>query len=104
MPRGARLDAPGTLDQVIVRGIERRTIVNDEQDRDTFICRLGAVAQETGTAIYAWALLSNHAHILLRGGSVNSDAETALRLCHILYQTSSTSRASVSKPIQVHRL
>jgi len=29
MPRGARLDAPGTLHHVMVRGIEKRSIVND---------------------------------------------------------------------------
>lgn len=69
MPRGARLDAPGTLHHVIVRGIERRKIVNDDQDRHNFISRLGSLAKETGTAIYAWALLSNHAHILLRSGA-----------------------------------
>ena len=69
MPRGARLDAPGTLHHVIVRGIERRRIVNDDQDRDNFVLRLGKLAKETGTGIYAWALMSNHAHILLRSGA-----------------------------------
>ena len=69
MPRGARLDTPGTLHHVIVRGIERRKIVTDNQDRDNFISRLGTLAKETGTAIYGWALLSNHAHILLRSGA-----------------------------------
>lgn len=33
MPRRARLDAPGTLHHVIIRGIERRKIVNDDKDR-----------------------------------------------------------------------
>jgi hypothetical protein len=33
MPRKARLDAPGTLHHVMVRGIERRRIVNDAADR-----------------------------------------------------------------------
>jgi len=37
--------------------------------RDNFISRLGALAKETSTAIYAWALLSNHAHILPRSGA-----------------------------------
>jgi REP element-mobilizing transposase RayT len=69
MPRGPRLDAPGTLHHVIVRGIERSKIVNDDQDRDNFISRLGALAKDTDTAIYAWALMSNHAHILLRSGA-----------------------------------
>ena len=68
MPRQARLDAPGTLHHVIVRGLERGAIVRDDIDRDAFVVRLGDVAQATGTAIYAWALLPNHAHLLLRSG------------------------------------
>jgi len=36
MPRRARLDTPGTLHHVIVRGIERRRIVNDVADRKNF--------------------------------------------------------------------
>lgn len=68
MPRGARLDTPGTLHHVIVRGIERRNIVDDDLDRDNFVKRLGQVALDTRTAVYAWALLGNHAHMLLRSG------------------------------------
>ena len=64
MPRGARLDAPGTLHHVIVRGIERRKIVKDDADRDNFVNRMADRAAETTTAIYAWALLDNHVHIL----------------------------------------
>ncbi len=69
MPRQARLDAPGTLHHVIVRGLERGAIVRDDPDRDAFVTRLGTVAQATGTTIYAWALLPNHAHLLIRSGS-----------------------------------
>ena len=68
MPRGARLDTPGTLHHVIVRGIERRQIVDDELDREDFVQRMGQVAADSRTAIYAWALMSNHAHVLLRSG------------------------------------
>ena len=68
MPRGARLDAPGTLHHVMIRGIGRRTIVDDDKDREDFVSRLGKLSVETGTAIYAWALMTNHAHILLRSG------------------------------------
>jgi len=66
MPRRARLDAPGTLHHVIVRGIERRRIVDDVADRQNFVERLGQLAADTETSIYAWALMNNHAHILLR--------------------------------------
>ncbi|MBI4573033.1 MAG: transposase [candidate division NC10 bacterium] len=68
MPRQARLDAPGTLHHVMVRGIEKRRIVDDGKDRGKFIARLGEAAASTRMVIYAWALLPNHAHILLRSG------------------------------------
>ena len=53
MPRQARLDLPGTLHHVIVRGIEQRHIVDDEKDRRNFIERMGSLASETGTAMYS---------------------------------------------------
>jgi putative transposase len=68
MPRQARLDAPGTLHHVILRGLERGLILQDDVDREAFVARLGTLAQATGTALYAWALLPNHAHLLLRSG------------------------------------
>jgi putative transposase len=68
MPRQARLDSPGTLHHVIIRGLERGTIVRDDADREAFVTRLGDLAQATGTAIYAWAVLPNHAHLLVRSG------------------------------------
>jgi hypothetical protein len=37
MPRQARLDVPGTLHHVIVRGIEKRRIFVDRWDRDTTV-------------------------------------------------------------------
>jgi len=37
MPRQARLDTPGTLHHMIIRGIEKRKIVNDRKDREDFV-------------------------------------------------------------------
>ncbi|MBW2741199.1 MAG: transposase [Deltaproteobacteria bacterium] len=68
MPRKARIDAPGALHHIIVRGIERRRIFSDDQDRDNFVERLGNIVAETQTFCFAWALIPNHAHILLRTG------------------------------------
>lgn len=68
MPRQARLDAPGTLHHVMIRGIEQRRIVDDDRDRQNLVSRMGRIATETQISIYAWALLPNHAHILLRSG------------------------------------
>jgi REP element-mobilizing transposase RayT len=69
VPRQARLDAPGTLHHVILRGIEKRRIVDDDKDRKNFVSRMGDLAEETETKIYAWSLMTNHAHLLLRSGS-----------------------------------
>ena len=68
MPRKARIDAPGALHHIIVRGIERQRIFSDDQDRDNFVERLGDIVTGTQTCCFAWALIPNHAHILLRTG------------------------------------
>ena len=68
MPRKARIDAPGALHHIIGRGIERQRIFWDEQDRHRFVERLGILLKETSTGCYAWALIANHFHLLLRTG------------------------------------
>ncbi len=70
MPRQARIDALGAVHHIIVRGIERRKIFLDDQDRDNFVNRLGDLVIETQTPCFAWALLPNHFHLLLQTGSV----------------------------------
>ena len=68
MPRKARIDAPGALHHIIVRGIERRKIFRDDNDRLKFIERLRDILAETETPCYAWALIPNHFHLLLKTG------------------------------------
>ena len=72
MPRQARLDSPGTLHHVMVRGIEKRRIVDNVRDGSTKFCATTrALAEETGIPVYAWALMSNHVHILLCRADAN---------------------------------
>jgi REP element-mobilizing transposase RayT len=68
MPRQARLDAIGTLHHIILRGIEQQQIFADDLDRERFVRRLGQLALNTKTKVYAWSLLTNHAHLLIRSG------------------------------------
>lgn len=68
MPRKARIDAPGALHHIIVRGIERRKIFLDDTDRNSFLDRLGTILKNTTTPCFAWTLIPNHAHLLLRTG------------------------------------
>ena len=69
MPRLARLDAPGVLHHVIIRGIERGDIFKDNKDKENLFARLGDLLTETKTLCYAWAFLTNHAHFLFRTGA-----------------------------------
>lgn len=68
MPRKARLDAPGVLHHIIVRGIERCAIFRDDTDRDDFLDRLGDILCESQTRCLAWSLMPNHFHLLMRTG------------------------------------
>jgi hypothetical protein len=43
------------LHHIIVSGIERRRIFIDDQDRDNFVKRLGAIVTETQTFCFAWS-------------------------------------------------
>jgi putative transposase len=52
----------------MARGIERRAIFKDNKDRTTFLDRLAIILEETQTQCYAWALIPNHFHLLLRTG------------------------------------
>jgi REP element-mobilizing transposase RayT len=66
MPRQPRLDIPGLLHHVIARGVDGCKIFREAWDRETFVTRLSALLLETDTDCFAWALLSNHFHLVLR--------------------------------------
>lgn len=68
MPRQARLDIPGIFQHVMARGIENANIFSDDSNYRFFIKRLGELLEETQTDCFAWALIPNHFHLLLRTG------------------------------------
>jgi len=70
MPRKGRIDATGAVHHVVVRGIERSPIFRDSKDLENFLSRLSVLLKETSTSCYAWALIKNHVHLLLRSGRV----------------------------------
>jgi REP element-mobilizing transposase RayT len=70
MPRKARIDAPGALHHIILRGIDRTAIFRDDTDCENFLARLGHLLIESSTPCLAWALMRNHVHMLLRTGLV----------------------------------
>ena len=68
MPRQARLDVPGALHHIMIRGINKSSIFKDGRDRTRFLDRLGKNIVETQSSVYAWALMETHVHLLVRSG------------------------------------
>ena len=67
MPRKARIDAPGALQHIIIRGLERKAIFKDDSDRENFLDRLSGLVSEskTGYLELHWGLHDGHMEILL---------------------------------------
>ena len=70
MPRGPRLDAPGVIHHLTIRGVGFRDLFRDDEDREDLLTRLARLAPELFFAILAWALMSNHVHLVIRSGHV----------------------------------
>jgi len=68
MPRRPRLDAPGAVHHVWMRGVDRRDLFRDDADRRVFFARLSTVLPEERVACFAWVLMTNHVHLVLRTG------------------------------------
>lgn len=69
MARDPRLDAASTLHWVITRGIDRQSIFRDDQQREDFVGRLAGLAEAGALAVYAWAPIPNHVHLLVPRGA-----------------------------------
>lgn len=74
MPRGPRLDTPLAVHHVWNRGIERCDIFRDDDDRRNFLARIERSVRDRHLAIYAWALMPNHFHLLTRTGNLGLSA------------------------------
>ncbi len=59
MPRQARIDAPGALHHIILRGIEQKLTFKDQQGYNNFLKRLSRILAETATPCFAWVLMTN---------------------------------------------
>ena len=60
MPKAARIDYPGALHHVIVRGIEGKYIFKEEQDKQEIYTRLKGLLKTSRVQMYAWSIMSNH--------------------------------------------
>jgi len=68
MPRLPRIQAPGLIHHVIARGMERKPIFREKVDYNDFLFRLRTALEKSPNKIFAWCLMPNHFHSLVRSG------------------------------------
>lgn len=68
MPRAARKRSVSGIYHIMLRGADRRIIFADDEDHETFLSILSRVRERSEFDLYAWCLMGNHVHLLLREG------------------------------------
>ena len=66
MPRHARMQSESGIYHVMLRGIDRREIFMDGEDYETFLELLERYKAECGFKLYAYCLMRNHVHLLMK--------------------------------------
>jgi putative transposase len=68
VPRPPRIEVPGGYYHVVTRGNSKQPIFDDEL-RGLFLQMTSRIADRFGWVVYAYALMSNHYHLVLQIGS-----------------------------------
>ncbi|MGI6427701.1 MAG: transposase [Natronincolaceae bacterium] len=77
MPRVARTRSATGIYHIIIRGINRQTIFKDEEDNIKLIQTLQKYKETCEYSLYAYCLMKNHLHLLLKEGK--EPLETIMR-------------------------
>jgi len=68
LARQARKKSESGIYHIMLRGINRQQIFEDEEDRQRFLETLENYKELCGYTIYAYCLMGNHIHLLLKEG------------------------------------
>jgi REP element-mobilizing transposase RayT len=71
MARQWRIEYEGAFYHVLSRGIEQRDIFYDNADRQNFLNILGSMSERFDIDIYAYVLMNNHYHLLVKTNKAN---------------------------------
>ncbi|NEY72344.1 transposase [Bacillus mesophilus] len=80
MPRKARKPSRSGVYHIIMRGINRQVIFEDEEDKDQFLEILVKYKRISGFELYGYCLMDNHVHLLLKEGE-ESISKVMMRIC-----------------------
>ena len=64
--RTARKKSKSGIYHIILRGINRQTIFEDEEDAAKFLQTLEDYKEKSGYKVYGYCLMGNHIHLLLK--------------------------------------
>lgn len=85
MARPLRIDQEDTFYHVLNRGNEKRAIFRDARDCEGFLSRLGRCSERFSLGVYAYVLMGNHYHLLVRTREANLSA--AIQWLGVSYST-----------------
>jgi REP element-mobilizing transposase RayT len=80
MPRRVRQQSGSGIYHVMMRGINRQTIFEDEADYQKFLQTILKYKAQCGYEIHAYCLMSNHVHLLIKVGK-ESLGQIMQRIC-----------------------
>ena len=66
MPRTPRKKSSTGIYHVMLRGADRRIIFSDDEDCNRFLEAMKRAKKESEYLLYAWCLMGNHVHLLLK--------------------------------------
>lgn len=77
MARGPRLRSKSGIYHVMLRGINKQTIFEDDEDKYRFLYTVKEYSQANSYSVYGYCIMDNHVHLLLQ--EVEDGVSTALR-------------------------
>lgn len=66
LPRAKRVKSETGIYHVVLRGINKQTIFEDEEDYEMFLVTLNQYKKKSGYKLFAYCLMSNHIHLLMK--------------------------------------
>lgn len=69
MPRKAREKSKSGIYHLMLRGINKQNIFEDEEDRKRFLDTLGVYKRTSNYLLYGYCLMDNHIHLLIKENS-----------------------------------
>lgn len=71
MARKLRVQFPGAIYHVTIRGVERRSLFLDNHDRERFLSQVADAVDLDGVRLYLYCLMTNHVHLVLETPRAN---------------------------------